>query len=72
MSENTGTVRPPDTGGVPPIPAERRMARRRRPTGAPPPLPHPVSVTTTAWLILGGRGARRRVPSVRAHAVAPD
>ena len=52
MSENTGTVRPPDTGGVPPIPAERRMARRRRPTGAPPPLPHPVSVTTTAWLIL--------------------
>ena len=30
----------------------RRPARRRRPTGAPPPLPHPVSVTTTAWLVL--------------------
>ena len=28
-------------------------AARRRPTGAPPPLPHPVSVTTTAWLVLG-------------------
>ena len=25
--------------------------RRRRPTGAPPPLPHPVSVSTTAWLV---------------------
>ncbi len=26
--------------------------QRRRPTGAPPPLPHPVSVTTGAWLVL--------------------
>jgi tRNA A-37 threonylcarbamoyl transferase component Bud32 len=26
--------------------------KRRRPTGAPPPLPHPVSVTTRAWLVL--------------------
>ena len=26
--------------------------QRRRPTGAPPPLPHPVSVTTRAWLVL--------------------
>src|ERR1700752_5236472 len=25
---------------------------RRRPTGAPPPLPHPVSATTRAWLVL--------------------
>ncbi len=25
---------------------------RRRPTGAPPPLPHPISVTTTAWVLL--------------------
>ena len=24
----------------------------RRPTGAPPPLPHPVSVTSRAWLVL--------------------
>jgi len=30
----------------------RRTTRRRRPTGAPPPLPHPVSVTTRAWLFL--------------------
>ena len=29
-----------------------RRTARRRPTGAPPPLPHPVSVTTTAWLVL--------------------
>jgi hypothetical protein len=29
-----------------------RTPRHRRPTGAPPPLPHPVSVTTVAWLIL--------------------
>jgi membrane-associated phospholipid phosphatase len=26
--------------------------RRRRPTGAPPPLPHPVTIGTTAWLVL--------------------
>ena len=25
----------------------------RRPTGAPPPLPHPITISTTAWLILG-------------------
>jgi tRNA A-37 threonylcarbamoyl transferase component Bud32 len=29
-----------------------RTPRHRRPTGAPPPLPHPISVTTRAWLIL--------------------
>ena len=29
-----------------------RKPRHRRPTGAPPPLPHPVSVTTKAWLVL--------------------
>ena len=32
--------------------AVRRAPLRRRPTGAPPPLPHPVSVTTRAWLVL--------------------
>jgi hypothetical protein len=37
---------------LPPGPAVRRMPGRRRPTGAPPPLPHPVSVTTRAWLVL--------------------
>ena len=36
---------------LPPVPAVRK-APRRRPTGVPPPLPHPVSVTTRAWLVL--------------------
>ncbi|MGH3198394.1 MAG: hypothetical protein ACRDNT_21330 [Streptosporangiaceae bacterium] len=35
-----------------PGPAIRKARRQRRPTGAPPPLPHPVSITTTAWLVL--------------------
>jgi len=53
VTENAGTVTPLDGTAAPsPGPAVRRPARRRRPTGAPPPLPHPVSVTTTAWLIL--------------------
>src|SRR5262249_20006415 len=25
----------------------------RAPTGGPPPLPHPITISTTAWLILG-------------------
>ena len=33
------------------VPAQR-TARQRRPTGAPPPLPHPFRVSTTAWLVL--------------------
>ena len=53
MTENAGTVSPLDGTAAPsPGRAGRRAARRRRPTGAPPPLPHPVSVTTTAWLVL--------------------
>ena len=53
MTENAGTVTPLDgTAGPSPGPATRRTPRRRRPTGAPPPLPHPVSVTTRAWLVL--------------------
>ena len=53
MTENAGTVTPLDGTAAPsPGPAGRRPARRRRPTGAPPPLPHPVSATTTAWLVL--------------------
>jgi hypothetical protein len=32
--------------------AVSRARRQRRPTGAPPPLPHPVTITTTAWLVL--------------------
>jgi len=30
----------------------RRTKRQRRPTGAPPPLPRHIAVTTTAWLVL--------------------
>ena len=52
MSEKPGTVPSrADTAGLPPGPAVRPPLRRR-PTGAPPPLPHPVSVTTRAWLVL--------------------
>ena len=53
MSEKaeTATTRA-GTVSLPPDPAVRRTTRHRRPTGAPPPLPHPVSVTTRAWLIL--------------------
>jgi tRNA A-37 threonylcarbamoyl transferase component Bud32 len=43
---------PTGMASLPPDPAVRRMPGRRRPTGAPPPLPHPVSVTTRAWLVL--------------------
>ena len=38
---------------LPPGPAVQKDRRQRRPTGAPPPLPHPLAITTTAWLILG-------------------
>ena len=38
---------------LPPGPAVHKDRRQRRPTGAPPPLPHPITVSTTAWLILG-------------------
>ena len=53
MSEKAETVT--TRAGVvslPPGPDVPRMPRHRRPTGAPPPLPHPVSVTTRAWLVL--------------------
>jgi len=36
----------------PPVPAAGKPRRQRRPTGAPPPLPHPITITTTAWLVL--------------------
>jgi membrane-associated phospholipid phosphatase len=38
--------------GPPGGPAAQRARRQRRPTGAPPPLPHPIAVSTTAWLLL--------------------
>ena len=53
MSENAETVTArAGMVSLPPDSAVRRTTRRRRPTGAPPPLPHPVSVTTRAWLVL--------------------
>ncbi len=52
MSEKTEAVTTrADIASLPPGPAVRRTPRHRRPTGAPPPLPHPVSVTTRAWLV---------------------
>jgi tRNA A-37 threonylcarbamoyl transferase component Bud32 len=52
LSEKTETVTTrAGMASLPPAPAVRRTPRRR-PTGAPPPLPHPVSVTTRAWLVL--------------------
>ena len=74
MTENAGTVTPLDGTAVPsPGPAVRRTARRRRPTGAPPPLPHPVSVTTTAWLVLAVAVlARAILVSVRAPSLRLD
>ena len=53
MNEKTETVTTrAGTVSLPPGPAAARTPRHRRPTGAPPPLPHPVSVTTRAWLVL--------------------
>jgi tRNA A-37 threonylcarbamoyl transferase component Bud32 len=39
---------------APPGAAAGTGRRQRRPTGAPPPLPHPVTLTTTAWLVVAG------------------
>ena len=53
MSEDIGHVAAGDgAAGLPPGPAAGKAHRQRRPTGAPPPLPHPVTITTTAWLVL--------------------
>ena len=72
MSEKAKTVTTlAGPASLPPGPAVRRTPRHRRPTGAPPPLPHPVSVTTRAWLILAVVGLAGvilisvRAPSLR-------
>jgi tRNA A-37 threonylcarbamoyl transferase component Bud32 len=53
LSEKAETVTTrAGVASLPPGPAVARTPRHRRPTGAPPPLPHPVSVTTRAWLVL--------------------
>ena len=41
---------------LPPGPAVHKTHRQRRPTGAPPPLPHPVTITTTAWVVVAAVG----------------
>jgi len=38
--------------GLPSDSPVQRTHRQRRPTGAPPPLPHPIAISTTAWLLL--------------------
>ena len=54
MSEHIGRgVAGNGRATVPPGPAVRKARRHRRPTGAPPPLPHPFAVSTAAWLVLG-------------------
>ena len=47
-----GPPSPPIAVGLPKDSPAQRADRQRRPTGAPPPLPHPIAVSTTAWLIL--------------------
>ena len=52
-------------------PAVHKTRRQRRPTGAPPPLPHPVTITTTVWLVLvamilaGAFAATQHMPWLR-------
>ena len=53
MSEEAETVISPDSPvNLTPGTAVHRTGRQRRPTGAPPPLPHPFAITTAAWLVL--------------------
>ena len=52
LSDNGGRLGAGDgPASLPPGPAVHKTRRQRRPTGAPPPLPHPVPITTTAWLV---------------------
>jgi membrane-associated phospholipid phosphatase len=54
LRDETDVVIPRDgPDGLPPGSAVHRTRRQRRPTGAPPPLPHPFAVSTAAWLVLG-------------------
>jgi membrane-associated phospholipid phosphatase len=53
LSQDIGRVIAGDSpASSPPGTAVQKARRQRRPTGAPPPLPHPVTITTTAWLVL--------------------
>jgi len=52
LSDDTRRVAAGDGAASLPGSAIGKGRRQRRPTGAPPPLPHPITVTTTAWLVL--------------------
>jgi len=56
LSNDIGLVGVRDRAGLAPGAALVKARRRRRPTGEPPPLPHPVAITTTAWLALAAAG----------------
>jgi membrane-associated phospholipid phosphatase/tRNA A-37 threonylcarbamoyl transferase component Bud32 len=45
-----GPVAPP-TGEPATGTSTQRPSHQRRPTGAPPPLPHPITISTTAWVL---------------------
>jgi membrane-associated phospholipid phosphatase len=72
LSEDIGRVGTRDgPARSPPGPAVGKGRRQRRPTGAPPPLPHPVTITTTAWVVVAVVGltgafvASQRTPWLR-------
>jgi hypothetical protein len=52
LSEHIGRAVAANGRATVPGPAAHTGRRHRRPTGAPPPLPHPITITTTAWLLL--------------------
>ena len=52
MSTSGAWVAGDGPASSPPGPAVGKGRRQRRPTGAPPPLPHPVTITTTAWVVV--------------------
>ena len=53
MSDDVSQLAPGDIAPcAEPGESPAKGRRQRRPTGAPPPLPHPFVLTTTAWLIL--------------------
>ena len=52
LSDNIGRVAAGNGPASGPGVAVGRARRQRRPTGEPPPLPHPVTISTAAWLVL--------------------
>jgi hypothetical protein len=52
LSDDIGRVAAGDGPASLPGAAVGNTRRQRRPTGEPPPLPHPVAISTTAWLVL--------------------